>query len=207
MRHVGDMHAHLPEAVVEFADRERIVEVLRIGRVHREGGYAAEVAALGIVLLGDLSGNGLGGILNIALELVGQVELRQYGMHLGVVVALAAQTLDQHAARAVVALAPLRYAEHHLVAVVDTRAVLAREVYVHGQLARVGMHEHRLTAHLGNTHIPLAAALQHCRDDTLGMPALAGLTLQRHLDTVAVEGVAVFRWLMYMSFSSSSTLT
>jgi len=111
-------------------------------------------------------------------------------MHLRVVVTLAAQTLDQHTARTVVLVAPLRYAEYHLVAVVDARAVLAREVYVHRQLARVGVYEYGLTAHLRNTHITLSAALDNLRNSTLGMAPVAALTLQRHLHAVTVQRMA-----------------
>ena len=177
MRNVGYMHTDLPETVLQLADRERVVEILRIGRIDREGRHPAEIATLGIILLRNLPRDGLGGTLNVGVELVRQVELRHDGMHLRVVVTLAAQTLDQHTARTVVLVAPLRYAEYHLVAVVDARAVLAREVYVHRQLARVGVYEYGLTAHLRNAHITLSTALDNLRNSTLGMAPVAALTL------------------------------
>ena len=45
--HVGNVHAHLPQAVVQTADGERVVEVFRVARVDGHGGHAAQVDAPG----------------------------------------------------------------------------------------------------------------------------------------------------------------
>ena len=50
MAHVGDMHAHLPEAVLQLLDGQRVVEVLGVLRVDGARERVAEVLALGIVL-------------------------------------------------------------------------------------------------------------------------------------------------------------
>ena len=188
VRHVGDVHAHLPHSVAEAADRERVVEILRIGRIDREGGHGAEVAAPGELLGVDAAVDGLRSPLHGLLETVGQVVLGQYGVHLGVVVARGAQHLHQFARGVLAAGSPIRDADHHLVAVLHVGTVAARHEDVARHAARVAAHEHGVRRHLGHAHEALAAA-PHDAHDLAFVGAAAARAGEHHLHGVAVEGV------------------
>ena len=99
VRDIGDVNADLPQSLSGLADRQRIVEILGIGRIDRKGRHGAEVAPFGIVLLRDCLRNGVGGRLDLRFKTVGEIVFGQYGMHLGVVLARLAQHIDQFADR------------------------------------------------------------------------------------------------------------
>ena len=117
MGDVGDMHADLPVAVGELADREGVVEVLGVARVDGEGCDAAEVLATGHLLGGDAGVDAVGGLLDVLGIAVGEAELGQDGVHLGVVLTLGAQDVDDLATGVHLVVLPLRDAGHGLVAV------------------------------------------------------------------------------------------
>ena len=94
VRHVGNVHAYLPELVAQFAYRQRVVEVFCVARVYGECSHFAEVLALVVVLLGNLARYLVGGFLHALRVLVWQSVLGEYCIHLDVVVALFAQYVD-----------------------------------------------------------------------------------------------------------------
>ena len=100
------MHADFVVAVLQRLERQGIVEILGVRRVDGEGKGPAEILAALQVRLGDLLGDLVGGAVHLRREPVGEVELRQDGMHLGIVVAGHAEHVDQVAVRAVVAAVP-----------------------------------------------------------------------------------------------------
>ena len=104
---VGDMDAHLEVAVVQLAEGQGVVVVLGVGRVDGEGEGLAEVLAAGAVLVGDFVGNGIRGVLHGLVELVRKAELRQDGVHFGVVLARHAQDVHDVADGAGFAARPL----------------------------------------------------------------------------------------------------
>ena len=188
MGHVGDVDAHLPYAVAYAAYRQRVVEVLGIGRVDREGGHAAEVAPAVDFLLRDAAVDGGGRLLDFGLEAVGELVLGQNGVHLRVVVARQTQHVNQLAHGALAPERPLGDADHHLLAVLDLGILLFGQEDVHGHLARIGLDENLVGPHLRNADIGLAAPLDDARHLALHLAA-ARLVGDDHLDTVAVEGV------------------
>ena len=76
---VGDVHADLPHAVAHPAHRQRVVEVLGVGRVHGEGHRVAEVAPRGDLPGRDPGVDGPGGPLDLLLEAVGEFVFGQNG--------------------------------------------------------------------------------------------------------------------------------
>ena len=94
------MDTDLVVAVVQLAERQGVVEVLGVGRVDGEGEDLAEVLAACAVLVGDDVGDEVGGVLHLFLELVGEAELRQDGVHFGIVLAGHAQDVHNVAVRA-----------------------------------------------------------------------------------------------------------
>ena len=121
VRHIGDVHAHLPESVLQLSDGERVVEVLRILRVDGAGEHVAEVLALGIVRRCYLCRNLLGSLLHVLRILIRQAVLREDGVHLHVVVARLAEHVDNLADHvAVILVGPLHDAHYGVVAVLAT---------------------------------------------------------------------------------------
>ena len=113
MRHVGDVHSHLPEAVAETAYRQGVVEVLGVVRVDGAREDLPEVLPALEVFVGYLGRNLLGGVLHGLGVLVGQSVLCEDRVHLDVVVALLAEHID-HFAHGVLMLrvGPLLYPDH-----------------------------------------------------------------------------------------------
>ena len=188
VRDVGDVHADLPHAVAHPAHRQRVVEVLGVGRVHGEGHRVAEVAPRGDLPGRDPGVDGPGGPLDLLLEAVGEFVFGQNGVHLRIVVAGHAQPLDQLAHGAFAARLPVGDAHHDLLAVADVGARAFRQVDVHGHPARVGAHEDLVRAHLRHTHVGLAVAFDDARDLAFEFPVAAAVH-HGHLHAVAVEGV------------------
>ena len=89
---VGDMYSHLVAALTQLHERNGVVEVLGVGRVDGEGSDLAVVLALRNLRIGDGVGYLVGGLADLRFEAVRQLELRQDGVHLGVVLA----GLSQH---------------------------------------------------------------------------------------------------------------
>ncbi len=137
------MYADLPYTVARLADRQRVVEVLGIGRVDRECGHATEVAARGALLVRYLAAHGLGGRRYLLVETVRQIVLGQNGVHLSVVIARRTQYIDDLALGQARALVPRYDAHGHLVAVAHVGIELLGEVYVDGDALRVGRDEDR----------------------------------------------------------------
>ena len=127
MRHVGYVHSHLPQAVAEPPYGQCVVEVLGVVRVDgaREG--LPEVLPLLQILLCYLARYLVGGVLHSLGILVGQSVLCEDGVHLDVVVARRTEHvchLSYHVT--VVAVGPLHYPHHRLVAVLASFKLAAR---------------------------------------------------------------------------------
>ena len=169
VRHVGDMDAHLPHAVADFADRQRVVEVLGVGRIDGEGHRLPEVAPLGVVFAGDAPVDGFGCRPPPPLDPVAGLVFGQNGVHLGVVLARLAQNVDQFAHGAFRAGRPFGDAYDDLVAVFHVRAVALVEVDVDGHLARVDTHEDIVFVDFGRADVAFAAAFDDRENsDSLG---------------------------------------
>ena len=89
------MHADLVVAVGQRLERQRVVEILGVRRVDSERECIAEILAALAVGIRDLVGNLVGGVLHLGIETVGEVELRQDGVHLSVVVSRHAEHVGQ----------------------------------------------------------------------------------------------------------------
>ena len=188
MGHVGDMHAHFPDAVLYFAHRQRVVEVLGVRGVDREGRDTPEVAPLGDLFGRDAGVDGLGGLLDFGFEAVGKLVFRQDRVHLRVVVARHAQPLDQFAHGAFAAREPVGDAHHDLLAVAHVGIGALREINVHRHAARVGPYENLVRPDFGHAHVGLAVAFDDPRDLALQL-SVAAAVHHHDLDAVAVQGV------------------
>ena len=112
------MHAHFPQAVVQWSYRQGIIKVLGILGVDGECGDIPEVFPLLIVLFGDFARNLVGGLFHLLRISVGQAILGEDGMHLGIVVACRTKHIDDFAHDVLVLRrGPLGDFHQHLVAV------------------------------------------------------------------------------------------
>ena len=188
VRHIGDVYAHLPRAVVEAAQRQGVVEVLRVVRVDGEGRHAAEVLAPRHLLLRDVGRELLGGALHALGIFVGQSELREYGVHLGVVVALLSEQVHHLAHRALRVVGPLHDLHHRLVARLAALELVLGYEDVVGQRAAF-RHEEAVSAlHLQVSDEGVGGALHDLGH--FGLAGVAGPAGQHHYaHAVAVEGV------------------
>ena len=167
VRHVGDVHADFPHPVADAAHRQRVVEVLGVGRVDGESGRRAEVAPGGDFLFGDAAVDGLGGVFDLRLEAVGEFVFGENGVHLGVVLPGHAQHFDQLAHGALAAGLPVDDAHDDFFALAHAGVFALGEVDVHRHLARIGPHEYLVGAHLGHADVGFAAALDDAGDFAL----------------------------------------
>ena len=188
VRHVGDMHADFPYALPDLAYRKRVVEVLGVGRVDREGRHIAEIAAPGDLFGRNPAVDTLRRLFDLGLEAVGQFVFGQDGVHLGVVVARHAQALDQLAHGALAPLGPVGYAHDDLFAVLHVGVQPFGEVDVHRHTARVGAYEYLVRPYFGDADIGFAAAFDDACDLALHLPVAAAVH-DDHLHAVAVQGV------------------
>ena len=187
VRDVGDMDAHLVVAVVQLAERQGVVVVLGIRRVDGEGEDLPEVLATGAVLVGDFVGNGIRGVLHGLVELVRKAELRQDGVHLGVVLAGHAQHVHDVADGARLAARPLVHDGRDLHAAHAAFRDGDRDVVGH----RLGRHEHPglLPDDMENAHERLLGTFEDGDDLAAAAPDIAFPLLgDRHPHGIPVQG-------------------
>ena len=186
--HVGNVNAHFPQPLAEGADGERVVEVLGIVRVDGKGGHGAEVLPPGYLIGSDVGLQRLGGFLHLLRVDVGQAVLRQDGVHLGVVLPLAAQDVDHLAHGAFGVGGPLHDFHHGLVAVLSALEFVLGDEDVRGQRAALGDEEAVASLHLQLSDECVVGALQDVGD--FRFAGMAGAACQhRHPHPVAVEGM------------------
>ena len=101
------MDANLNPIFAYAAERQRVVEILGVGRVNGKGRYAAEIAASGNLLLRNVLIDFVGGILNALRKPIRQTVLGQNGVHLSVVFARISQNFNHLAYRVFLSVAPL----------------------------------------------------------------------------------------------------
>ena len=188
VRHIGYVHAHLPEAVVELAYGEGIVEVLGIVRVDGEGAHAAEVLASLQVGRGDFGAYLIGGLLHMGGILIGQSVLGQDGMHLDRVLARLAQHVDHFAHNVFRLLAgPLCNLDHRLVARDTILELLLGYHDVVDEDVALGDEESKVALHHQFSHKGVAGVGENLRDHRL-LDMVAPACVEGHPHPVAVEG-------------------
>ena len=186
--HVGNVHAHFPPLAFEVADGEGIVKVLGIVGVDGEGRHFAEILAASDFLGRDVGRKAFGSILHVLRIAIGQSVFGQDAVHLGVVLALASEDVNDLADGALRVGGPFRYLDHRLVALLAVLEFILWNKYVGGQRAVLGDEETKAFLHLQFAHESVLGALQNF--DDLGLARMSVAACQhRHLDAVAVEGV------------------
>ena len=189
VRHVGYMHANLPVARLELADRQRVIEVLGVLRVDGECRHVAHVAALGELLGRQVVRNLVGGLFQRLRVRVRQSVLGKYGVHLGVVVAHIAEHINDFAYRAAVAHAPLHYLHNGFLSVLAAVQIVHRNENIAGKNLVVNTQERIVSPHLQHTDERVLRTLQYLHHLAFGLAALR-TGVEEHTHTVLVQCVA-----------------
>ena len=188
MRHVGNVYAHLPQSVVEFLNREGVVEVLGVARVDGERNHIAHVAALGNLLRRDARLNLVGSRFHLSRIDVWQTKFSQYGVHLHGVVATATQHVNHFAHRRIGCIGPVDNLHHRLVACLAVFQQIARNENVGSQELAVGDEVAEIVVNLECSYKHLLLALYNFKH--LSFFRLVGtFGADVHLHLVAVERV------------------
>ena len=186
------MHADLVIAVLQPLERQRVVEILGIGGVYREGEGVTEILAPLEVFGSDGFGNLVRGVLHLFIEAVRQVELGKDGVHLGVVVARRAEHVHYVAQGARLAPLPAVHYGRHLHPGLRSQAPRLLRVHLDVVGHKLALHQHpglgADVVHISNERsLAVLENLDHLSFAPL--PAASG-TGHRHPHQVAVEGVA-----------------
>ena len=188
---IGNVDAHLEVPVFQLAKAQGIVKVLGVCGVDGEGEHLAEVFAAFAVLGRDDVRDLVRGVFYVFLEAVGEAELRQDGMHFGLVLAGHAQDVHHMAVGAVGAALPTVYDGGHLHAALGAFGDGHFNVIGHG----FGAHEHPgLLAHRVQDANERTVGAFHNGDDFAAAPfGVAGFLLRHgHTHGVSVQGPAGF---------------
>ena len=188
MGHVGDVHAYFPQVLAQRADGQGIVEVLRILGVDGKGRHAAEVLPLRDFLCLNLGGNLFRRVLHRLGVHVGQAELGQDGVHLGVVVARLSQYVNHLPDGVLGLVGPLYHFHHSLVAVLSSLEPFFRDEYVVGQRPVLGKQESIRLGHLQRAHKRVVGPLQYLHHLAFGLAPLA-LGVEHDFYPVVVHGM------------------
>ncbi len=164
MRHVGDMHAHLPQVVAKLTYGQRIIKVLCIFRVYGECGNITEVLTLLVVLLRNLTRNLVGSLLYLLRIFIRQTVLREYGVHLHIVVARLAENVNHLTDDVLVLLRrPCTDLHHRLVACGTTLELVLRDYYVVGEDVAIANEEGKSLVNTQLAHKRVVSPLQNLR--------------------------------------------
>ena len=186
--HVGNVYTHLPESLLQGSDAQCVVKVFGVGRVDGEGCHSAHVQARLQLLLGYVARNQVCSPLHCLGILVGQPVLGQDGMHLGIVLARAAQDVNDCPHGIVGLCRPFHYLHHGLVAVLSVLQFAAGDEYVVSQRAPFGDEEGIVAFHTQSSHKGVSGALYDFYHLTL-FALSAPFGKESHLHTVSVKGM------------------
>ena len=164
MRDIGDVYASLPVPVVELSDRERIIEVLGIGRVDGECHHLAVILALGNLIFCYARVDLLGSLHKVLWVFVWQAVFGEDGMHLGIVLTILSEYVDDLADRVLRELRPAFDQHIDLVAVLCLAESFGRDVDVLVERAVVGNDEVVATRLLQHAHIAMLHALNDLKN-------------------------------------------
>ena len=205
VRHVGNVHTHLPQLCADFADGDGIVEVLRVARVYSKGHRVAHVLAPAYFLFWNLVADAVRGILHLLGIGIGQSELGQDGVHLRLVLARLSQHLHHFADGVLGVGRPFLNLHDYLVAllgalhvsawnqnVVGQRAVLSNQI---GQVAMNLQAAHELfvgtfqdLGHLSLAHM-VAATCHHGHTHTVAIHGMHRVTFGHQYGLSALVGL------------------
>ena len=187
VRHVGNVHADLPE-ILHLAYRQRIVEVLGILGVDGTGPDVTEVLATTNLLFGDARLYLLGSSLHRFRIFIRQAVLRQNSVHLYIVVALLAEHVNDLAHNILRVLrGPLRNLDNGFLAILTALQLLLGNKDVMYEDVTLGDEEGIVFLHLQDTH-----GLVHLVRQDLDHHRLFDMLLATghigHLHPVAIHG-------------------
>src|SRR5690606_37465257 len=105
------MDANLVLTVFQVLKRECVIEILRISRVNSESGRASKIASLFYLFSRDAGRNLACSVFNRFRKLQWEAEVRQDGVHLGVVFSFLSEYMFDRSYRVFSILWPVGYAD------------------------------------------------------------------------------------------------
>ena len=135
VRHVGNVYAHFPKIVLQFADGQGIVKVLSVFGVYGKGGYIAEILTFGIFFCGNFGRYPVCGFFHGCGVNIRQSEFGQDSVHLGGVISGFPQNVDNLTDRILCLVRPFHHFDDGLVACLSTFQFLFGDKDVIGQRA------------------------------------------------------------------------
>ena len=169
VRHVGDMHAHLPMAVGQFLQTDGIVEVFRIGGVDGDGEHRAEVAAFFYLVPADFGGNLTCLFFNLFGKFYRVLMGGQDAFHFHIVLAGLAQHTCDFAERIARAIGPIHKAGDDLLAVFRAVQVASRNENINWHPIHIGADINIAMRNAQHAHEVGVAAFQHLHDFAFGL--------------------------------------
>ena len=188
MAHIGDVHTDFPVAVFEFFNGKGIIKVLGIGGVDGKSGHSAHITATGYFLGGDAGIQGFGCLSHILRVLIGQAELGQDGVDLGIVLAGDTQHVNHLADGRVGVLGPINDFSDHLVTGPSSCQFVERDEDVGSQEFAVDSQLCEVLHHLQGAHKYLLLAFENFYYFGFGLHAVAS-SADMYQHTVAVQGM------------------
>ena len=186
VRHVRDVYAHFPQAVVQLPDAERVVQVLRVLRVDGQRRNFPHVTTLGVLRSAPVIPDRSGGPDHILGKVMRKPEFRQDGVHLHIVLARAPEHVHDPSARQVPRVAPVAQLHHHLVAFPGLGRVHCRHEEGLVDARVVHHHEQAPLLPVYHTHVRGAPPLHHLQH--LAFRSAATPAPQLDLHPVAMKG-------------------
>ena len=187
MRDVGNVNAHFQVSVGQGLERQSVVKILGVDGVNGQGKDAAEIApsgnfcrVQGLVQTGSV-------LLHLGRKFVGQSVLFQNGMDLGLVLAGAAQHLENLADGIELGVIPFHQLNHHHVSVVRLAQKFFGQIEIFSHPAVVCQQESMLGGNVYRTHVGGFGPFQNLHHLALLFGAGTGGRKKQDLHPVAVQ--------------------
>ncbi len=186
--HIGDVYADFVVSVFQAADRERVVEVFCVAWVDCECCDIAHVLACGNYFRRYSRIDFFGGFLHGFGIAVGQSEFGHDSVDLGIVLAFAAEHVDNFTCGVVRVVGPVGYTDHGFVACCSAAQFSGGNEYVGGQKFGIGAQESDFSFDLQCSDEYLVFLFEYFGDDSFGF-FTADACGYGHTYAVAVECV------------------
>ena len=188
--YIGDVHAHFYIAVGQTAHRKRIVEILGVGGIDREGRNAAEIPPGGDFVCGQLGRDFVGFLLHLFGIGIRKVVFGQDRMHFGVVVTRSTQYVDNLTRGIFHRVGPFGDPYQHFLTVFCSLQVAQRNEYVGRELAAVHFHECETVRQFQYAHVFFVRMFEYLDYLSFGVHLFFCLAGDRYLYAVAVQHMA-----------------
>ena len=194
MGYIGNMHTHFKVPVGQPPNGERIVKILRIGRIDRKGRHLTHIAACRNLLRSNI----IGYLIRLALHLfrvaVRQIIFGQDRVHFGIVVAGCPEHIHDFTFGALHRIGPSHDPHQYFLTLFRSVQTPLGDKNIVRHFTVVDPHESKIIGHLDNSHISLRRTLHDPDHFSFGVSRTA-FTCNCHLDPVTMQRVSGPRFI------------